>query len=43
LLLLETIVNVAHKAAPGTSIAFNAVPEGSADAATRWLFEGGST
>lgn len=35
--LLETVVNAVHKAAPGTSIAFNTVPEDSADAAARWL------
>jgi hypothetical protein len=37
LLLLEAIVNAVHKAAPGTSIAFNTVPEDSADAAARWV------
>jgi hypothetical protein len=37
LLLLETVVNAVHKAAPGTWIAFNTVPEDSADAAARWL------
>jgi hypothetical protein len=37
LLLFETIVNTVHKVAPNTSIAFNTVPEDSADAATRWL------
>jgi hypothetical protein len=37
LLLFETIVNTVHKAAPNTSIAFNTVPEDSADAAARWL------
>ena len=37
LLLLETIVNAVHKAAPNTPIAFNTVPEDSADAASRWL------
>jgi hypothetical protein len=37
LLLFETIVNAVHKAAPNTSIAFNTVPEDSADAAARWL------
>lgn len=36
-LLFETIVNAVHKAAPNTSIAFNTVPEDSADAAARWL------
>ena len=37
LLLFETIVNAVHRAAPNTSIAFNTVPEDSADAAARWL------
>ena len=37
LCLFETIVNTVHKAAPKTSIAFNTVPEDSADAAARWL------
>ena len=37
LLLFETIVNAVHKAAPNTSIAFNTVPDDSADAAARWL------
>jgi hypothetical protein len=37
LLLFETIVNTVHKVAPNTLIAFNTVPEDSADAATRWL------
>jgi hypothetical protein len=37
LLLFETIVNAVHKTAPTTSIAFNTVPEDSADAAARWL------
>ena len=37
LLLFETIVNTVHKTAPTTSIAFNTVPEDSADAAARWL------
>ncbi len=37
LLLFETIVNTVHKAAPNTSIAFNTVPEDSADAAARWV------
>jgi hypothetical protein len=34
LLLFEAIVNAVHKAAPNTSIAFNTVPEDSADAAS---------
>ena len=37
LLLFETIVNTAHKAAPNTAIAFNTVPQDSADAAARCL------
>ena len=37
LLLFETIVNTLHKAAPNAAIAFNTVPEDSADAAARWL------
>jgi hypothetical protein len=37
LVLLEAIVNTVRKAAPTTSIAFNTVPEDSADAAARWL------
>jgi hypothetical protein len=40
LLLFETIVNTVHKAAPNTSIAFNTVPEDSANAAARWLSAG---
>ena len=31
------VVNTVHKTAPNTSIAFNTVPEDSADAAARWL------
>jgi hypothetical protein len=37
LLLLETVVNAVHKAAPHASIAFNTRPEDSAEAAARWL------
>jgi len=37
LLLFESIVNAVHTAAPNTSIAFNTVPQDSADAAARWL------
>jgi hypothetical protein len=37
LLLLESLVNTVQKAAPGTPIAFNTVPEDSADAAARWV------
>jgi hypothetical protein len=40
LLLFETILNTVHKAAPNTSIAFNTVPEDSANAAARWLSAG---
>ena len=37
LLLFETVVNAVKKAAPNASIAFNTIPEDSADAAARWL------
>ena len=37
LALFETIINAVHKSAPGASIAFNTVPQDSADAAARWL------
>jgi hypothetical protein len=37
LLLFETVVNAVKKAAPDASIAFNTIPEDSADAAARWL------
>ena len=37
LLLFESIVNAVHTAAPNTSIAFNTVPQDSADAAAHWL------
>ena len=37
LLLFEAIVNAVHKAAPNASIAFNTVPQDSAEAAARWL------
>lgn len=37
LLLFETVVNAVKKAAPTASIAFNTMPEDSADAAARWL------
>jgi hypothetical protein len=40
LLLFETILNTVHKAAPNTSIAFNTIPEDSANAAARWLSAG---
>ena len=37
LFLFEAIINAVHRAAPNTAIAFNTVPEDSADAAARWL------
>jgi hypothetical protein len=37
LLLFESIVNAVRTAAPNTPIAFNTVPQDSADAAARWL------
>jgi hypothetical protein len=37
LFLLETIINAVHKIAQNTPIAFNTVPDDSADAAARWL------
>src|SRR5215467_9992967 len=37
LLLFEAIVNAVHKSAPNASIAFNTVPQDSAEAAARWL------
>src|SRR6202167_6109278 len=37
LALFEVVVNAVHKAAPGAAIAFNTVPQDSADAAARWL------
>jgi hypothetical protein len=40
LLLFETILNTVHKAAPNTSIAFNTIPDDSANAAARWLSAG---
>ena len=38
--LLETLINAARKAAPGTAIAFNTRPEDTADAAARWVKAG---
>ena len=35
--LFEAVVNAVHRAAPAAAIAFNTVPEDSADAAARWL------
>jgi hypothetical protein len=37
LALFEVVINVVHRAAPGAAIAFNRLPEDSADAAGRWL------
>lgn len=37
LALFEAVINVVHKAAPGAAIAFNTMPQDSADAAARWL------
>jgi hypothetical protein len=37
LALFEAVVNAVHRAAPAAAIAFNTVPEDSADAAARWL------
>jgi hypothetical protein len=37
LALLETVLNTLRRAAPDTPIAFNTVPQDSADAAARWL------
>ena len=37
LLLFEKVVNTVHKAAPGSTLAFNTVPEDTAEAAARWL------
>jgi hypothetical protein len=37
LFLFETLVNAVRQSAPDTPLAFNTVPEDSADAAARWL------
>ena len=37
LLLFERLVNAVHKAAPAAAIAFNTVPQDTADAAARWF------
>jgi hypothetical protein len=37
LALFEAVINAVHKAAPAAAIAFNTVPQDSADAAARWL------
>jgi hypothetical protein len=40
LAIFEAVVNAVHKFAPGAAIAFNTVPQDSADAAGRWLAAG---
>jgi hypothetical protein len=40
LAVFEAVVNAVHKVAPAAIIAFNTRPEGSADAAARWLSPG---
>jgi hypothetical protein len=37
LALFEAVINAVHKAAPNAAIAFNTLPENTADAAARWL------
>ncbi len=37
LVLFEAVINAVHKSAPGAAIAFNTVPQDSADAAARWV------
>jgi hypothetical protein len=37
LLLFERLLNAVHKSAPNASIAFNTVPQDTADAAARWF------
>ncbi|WP_061540796.1 hypothetical protein [Collimonas fungivorans] len=37
LLLFERLLNSVHKSAPNASIAFNTVPQDTADAASRWF------
>ena len=37
LALFEVVINAVHKSAPGAAIAFNTVPQDSADAAARWV------
>jgi hypothetical protein len=37
LVLFEVVINAVHKSAPGAAIAFNTVPQDSADAAARWV------
>jgi hypothetical protein len=40
LAFFEVVVNAVHKAAPNAAIAFNTVPQDTADAAARWLSAG---
>jgi len=40
LALFEAVVNVVCRAAPAAAVAFNTIPEDSADAAARWLPRG---
>jgi hypothetical protein len=40
LALFEAVINAVHKGAPGAAIAFNTMPQDSADAAARWLATG---
>ena len=35
--IFEAVINAVHRAAPSATIAFNTLPENSADAAARWL------
>jgi cytosine/adenosine deaminase-related metal-dependent hydrolase len=35
--LFEAVINTIHRAAPSAAIAFNTVPQDSADAAARWI------
>jgi len=35
--LFEVVINAVHKAAPNAAIAFNTLPQNTADAAARWL------
>ena len=35
--IFEAVINAIHQGAPGATIAFNTLPENSADAAARWL------
>lgn len=38
--MFEAVINAVHRSAPGATIAFNTLPEDSADAAARWLKAG---